>query len=825
MARRGKVAVSIVADSSGLSRGLRKGEQDLSRFERTGAKSLGHLKTAAMGAGAALTGGLVIGLKQSVDAAMEAEKSNARMAAQLKALGINYRAHADQIDKVIQKTSKLAGLDDEDLQDAFTNVVRATGSVNVALGDMALVADLARARHMDVAKAGDLVAKVHQGNVGALKRLGLGIEQVTTAQDALKSGTTKATVEQTRAAKEADKTATAQKALGTLQSKLGGQAEAYGKTAAGSQERFQVAVENLKEAIGETLLPTVTDIATKASDFVDQMQRGTGAGGRFAGKLKSVYNAIKPIAQFFGDHPALIAVAVGAWATYRTAAAVALAKTKLQMLGMFGGATKAKIAAEAATTGTATGTAFRSAFLGAATLGLAAVVAKAIDEIQKGPQHFGDKAGAYQKALEAYQKNPSEANRKKVEQAGTALNQVTGGGGKVTVPKKKSSSKKHSSRSSIRARASAVATTSATRSGSRGGTSLQIAGALAKKHHLKINSGYRTPAHNKAVGGVPGSDHTKGTPSNPGAVDLGGSVADMQAAAAEAHSMGIGTLIHDAGSGLHLHLSFAGGTVGDGTAPLTKSGGVVTGTTQTAATTAVSKPSLLERFQSSIDLIGLRESAGKLSESQAARATIRATTKALKRTRKGSRTHLEILAARRQAQARLKEIASSKAEREEDARLQREQDAQEAADKAEAFKEAYGGTGFTDAALTMAQVETPGDTSDDRAVLAGRLGLAQSYYGQAKASGDEAGITKWGQAVLDLKSSIDSLNASVEASLEQQLELQKQSKEDFQRLYNTSQAQYPVLVKAMADAISGEIGGKVGLGLMTPGYSGGGVRY
>jgi hypothetical protein len=59
-----------------------------------------------------------------VDAAMDAQKSQARLEAQLKASGISFRAHAKEIDAVIQKHSQLAGLDDEDLQDAFTNIVR-----------------------------------------------------------------------------------------------------------------------------------------------------------------------------------------------------------------------------------------------------------------------------------------------------------------------------------------------------------------------------------------------------------------------------------------------------------------------------------------------------------------------------------------------------------------------------------------------------------------------------------------------------------------------------------------------------------------------------
>jgi hypothetical protein len=360
MARKGKVAVSITADNSSLKKGIRNAEGDLGHLQRVSAGATRGMSTAFKAAGGVIAGAAVADqIRQTIVAAQESEVSSKKLQAQLRALGISYRAHAKEIDNVIQKTSQLSGLDDEDLQDSFTAIVRATGNVKEGLRGTAIAADLARAKHMDVAKAGDLVAKVFSGNVGALKRMGIAITPVTAAQDKLKESTKHATVEQTRAAKEADKTATAQKALGELQKRVGGQAAAYGKTSAGAQDRFRVAVENLREAVGAKLLPIITKVTTKAADFVNQMTDGTGAGGRFADKLRDIANRIKPIVKFFADHPKLIAVAVAAWVVYRVAAAAAMAATRLKALGMFKG-----LAKPAAVAGAESGAAFGTVNIG-----------------------------------------------------------------------------------------------------------------------------------------------------------------------------------------------------------------------------------------------------------------------------------------------------------------------------------------------------------------------------------------------------------------------------------------------------------------------------
>lgn len=286
--------VIITGDSKGIGIAAREAEGHLRVVQRS-AKVTGAALKVGFGLGAA---GVLLGvgaLKKSVKAAEEAQTSQARLKAQLKASGISYRAHAKDIDAVIQKHSKLAGIDDEDLQDAFTNLVRSTGKVSTAMHDMGLVTDLARAKHIDVTKAADLLGKVHAGNTSILKRYGIALDPVTKAQDKLKESNKHATAEQIAAAKASDKQATSQSALATLQKRFGGQAEAYGKTAAGAQERFGVALENVEEKIGAGLLPVLAKGANAVANFLGQIESGKGAGGALAKGVSTAFNTIKTV--------------------------------------------------------------------------------------------------------------------------------------------------------------------------------------------------------------------------------------------------------------------------------------------------------------------------------------------------------------------------------------------------------------------------------------------------------------------------------------------------------------------------------------------------
>lgn len=228
-------------------------------------------------AGAAGVAVLTAGLAASAKAAVDAQAVRAREQAQLKALKISYTAHRVEIDRNIESLRNMSGFTDEDLLNSFNRLVATTHNVTGAQHDMAIAVDVARARHISLETATQLVTKASIGQVGALRRMGIDVVAVKDAQNKLTAEHIKATPALRAQAKQIDQAATAHRALGLLQQRYAGQAKAYGQTTAGSYDRMRASVRALEVRVGTGLLPTLSRLAEWLIKIVDRLSKSKRA--------------------------------------------------------------------------------------------------------------------------------------------------------------------------------------------------------------------------------------------------------------------------------------------------------------------------------------------------------------------------------------------------------------------------------------------------------------------------------------------------------------------------------------------------------------------
>lgn len=270
-----RINVEIVGDAASIEQAFGKASKAGGRFDGV----MGKLKLGA--AGAAAGGIAVLGksLIDSVGKAKEAEQAQARLESALSSANVSYAKHGDAIDKAIDKTSKLAAIDDEELSDAFAKLVRTTGNVTKATEGMSLAANIARARNISLEKATGIVEKAMIGQTRGLKSVGV----------------------------ELDKGMTSTQALEKAQAQFAGAAEKHGATAAGAQEKLGVAFENLQEKVGQKLLPVLAKLAIKLTDMITWAETNWP---KFQKAAEPVFDAIKVVIDNLIDKIKAIATTV-----------------------------------------------------------------------------------------------------------------------------------------------------------------------------------------------------------------------------------------------------------------------------------------------------------------------------------------------------------------------------------------------------------------------------------------------------------------------------------------------------------------------------------
>jgi hypothetical protein len=247
--------LSILGDVDQLKKSLNTGSNEVQGFgNKLGdfSKKAGLAFAAAGAAAAAYAGKLLI---DGVKSAIEDEAAQAKLATTLQNVTGATNAQIAAVEDYITQTALANGVTDDQLRPSLDRLVRSTKDVEEAQKLQTLALDIAAGTGKDLQTVSEALGKAYDGNLGALKKLGVGIDD-----SIIKS-------------KNFDAAAAA------LSKTFEGQASKQAETFQGKMARLTVAFDEAKETVGSYVLDALTPLV---SNFVD---KGIPAIQDFAGNL------------------------------------------------------------------------------------------------------------------------------------------------------------------------------------------------------------------------------------------------------------------------------------------------------------------------------------------------------------------------------------------------------------------------------------------------------------------------------------------------------------------------------------------------------------
>lgn len=180
-------------------------------------------------------------IKDSLKAGREQEVAMAKVGAILKTLNIESTKTAAAIEKAGKAALKM-GFDDEAGALAAAKLLQVTKDVKIANEGLGVAMDLARMKNIDLESASQALTLAFMGNTRLLKQLGIDVPE----------------------------NATKLQLLGLVHEKVAGQAEAFGKTAAGAQAILAENIMNVKEQFGAALAKGMQPFIAKLTEWISK---------------------------------------------------------------------------------------------------------------------------------------------------------------------------------------------------------------------------------------------------------------------------------------------------------------------------------------------------------------------------------------------------------------------------------------------------------------------------------------------------------------------------------------------------------------------------
>ena len=238
-----KIKITFDADFDELKKGVKGAQNEVEGF---GSKMGGFAKKAGAafavaGAAAAAYAGVL--LVDGVKSAIEDEAAQAKLATTLENVTGATQKQIKAVEDYITQTALANGITDDQLRPSLDRLVRSTKDVQKAQELQTLALDIAAGTGKDLKTVSEALGKAYDGNLGALKKLGVGIDD-----SIIKS-------------KNFDAAAAA------LATTFEGQASKQAETFQGKMARLTVAFDEAKETVGSYVLDALTPLV---SNFVNK---------------------------------------------------------------------------------------------------------------------------------------------------------------------------------------------------------------------------------------------------------------------------------------------------------------------------------------------------------------------------------------------------------------------------------------------------------------------------------------------------------------------------------------------------------------------------
>lgn len=317
--------LSILADVDNLKKNLGDGSNEVEGFGSKVAdfgKKAGLAFAAAGAAAVAYAGKLAI---DGVKAAIEDEAAQAKLAKALQNVTGATQSQIKAVEDYITKTSLATGVTDDKLRPSFERLLRSTKSITEATKLQTLALDIAAGTGKDLQIITELLSKAYEGNVGALKKLGVDVANVVTVQkdntaathaseraqlaynqavdkygeyspqaekalllyeQAMEKAGSQTTTTQTR-------TLSFEQVIKNLSDTFKDQASTEAETFQGRMVRLSVAFSEAKETIGSFILKAITPLM---DEFVNKVIPFLSTAGESIGKnLQAPFENVRKI--------------------------------------------------------------------------------------------------------------------------------------------------------------------------------------------------------------------------------------------------------------------------------------------------------------------------------------------------------------------------------------------------------------------------------------------------------------------------------------------------------------------------------------------------